>query len=1023
MPRTTRWVACAVQLAVLSVLVACRDHPTQSIESPGKIVESLVGCRVEVATGNTQCEPISPQGRSLEQGALDLIEDAQWMVETQAGAYTPADSTYRFNLRVNNDTEATLGTTDGVTATGLKVFLPVRIMGYASRQAGDTSDPYGMLVPPIKNTNNTVQARNPDGVASFTAKDQPYWSYPEILEPGESSGWREWQFTVDPSVSYFYFAVSIFTLAAGEQPMGPRAPLDWIIPEDSVNKIFTETNLIYEHPRISGPYPRDLVMLFFAPGATEDEKRAAVDYVGGTVVGGNGAHYFVRVTNGAEPVFTAIDKLKALPHVKQAIPYLVGIAPTYVRPNNGVGWQRTDWEVHPDSARGDNWAAEAIAAPAAWGCETGISAIKAAVIDIEAPHGRRVASILRSPGNTNSGITGITWGITLIRSDASRGLAKQSDATIKANLTADLRAAIVTERVHVVNISLGVNYFTEPTATTPSKRRLPNPSNPADVAKAQTFADEWRTVLEQIEAETTNRPLYVISAGNYQVDALFSGFPEVARSGSLAKRAIAVVGHSNTRIGKNWPLFANTGVPMEPGSNTGGHIAAPGRPVHIRTDVASDEGFYQGASFAAPHVGGIAALLYSQVPTRDAETVRQYIMEGATRGGRTADGHPIANAYESLKRGAEDRGAPLCGNRVWADGAQIYAQRGSGAPEALGPAETGGQIGDLLTQHGGRVILYNNTARQGRALHRQADGTWQLGTIPADYNAKIGGATWSVRAYSHGADSLVGIATNVVNDNMWWRSYAQANVPVILRTRTASNTILDTTLGFLPIPNVPEPETRVCVERVPNGSCTYTLISGRYWLFRVAFPQAYQPVLVTVTGWYSAFKEPEPWRTCTRDPSLECRNAPSELLWTPSTVYRIPLTGDTPVKVAELPDPVFWIGQTEAPGSDSLVMGTGRWISEYLFNPDTRSQPRTRNEIPNCAIEYRSLATIQTVGQRIANPNVCYWSSFTNPDDHGGGSIVPDRRPSAPNGGTPTAPRTMRIDVGDLLRAGGTRRN
>jgi hypothetical protein len=236
MTRTTRWVAGTVQIAVLSLLVSCRDLPMESIGSRAEIVESLVGCRVEVATGSTKCEPLSPEGRPLGQGALDLIPDAQWMVETVAGAYTPADSTYRFNLRVNNDTDSRLGTSDGVTPTGLKVFLPVRVMGYTGRQTGDTSDPYGMLVPPIKNTNNTVQARNPDGIASFTAEDQPYWLYPQILEPGESSAWREWQFTVDPSVSYFYFAVSIFTHTAGKPAVPSNVPDGWFIPQDSVNQ-------------------------------------------------------------------------------------------------------------------------------------------------------------------------------------------------------------------------------------------------------------------------------------------------------------------------------------------------------------------------------------------------------------------------------------------------------------------------------------------------------------------------------------------------------------------------------------------------------------------------------------------------------------------------------------------------------------------------------------------------------------------------------------------------------------------
>jgi hypothetical protein len=975
------------------------------------MLASLVGCRVELATGVTKCERLSPEGRPLKRGAegpipgpkLDLIPDAQWMVETEAGAYTRADSTYRFNLRVNNDSDKTLGTSDGTQASGLKVFLPVRVMGYMGREVGDTSDPYGMLIPPIQNTNNTVHARNPDGVASFTAESQPYWHYPEILAPSQSSSWREWQFTVDPGVSYFYFAVSIFTHVAGKQPVTSVAPDGWLIPADSATQLFADANLIVDHPRMSGPYPRNLILLRFTPSATEDERQAAIDQAGGVVVGGNSAYYYVKVEDGAEPVWTAIDRLKALPRVEQVMPYVMGITIAYRRPNNGTGWQKADWQVHRDSARGVNWAPEAVNAPAAWGCETGNADAGVAVVDLTAQHGGWVSSIIRNAGDTNSGMAGMMWGGAMTLYNAST----QPGVDQSTRLTSALRNAIVVQKAKVINISLSRSYSTNVSGTVVP--RLPNPASGADSAAAIASATFLRTVLTTHETAAAHQPLYVIAAGNFQTDAFFSGFPQLA-SGPLSSRVIVVAGHTDGRAGTTRPLWANSGDPIERGSNTGSlpSIAAPAAPVNI---VGTANDTIQGTSFAAPHVAGIAGLLFSQVGTRTAVTVRSYIMEGATRGSRTAGGYPIANAYESLKRGAEDQGAPLCGNRVWAEGAQIWAQRGSGK-EALGSADSIGDVADLLTQHGGRVILYNNTASQGQALHRTATGTWERGDIPANYNTQIGGATWSVLAYSHGADSLVALNTSLVNNNSWWRTGSQANVPIVLRTVANPNGV---SLGTLTIRDLPDPEARICVERVPNGACTYTVISGRYWLFRVAYPQAYQPLLITVTTLQTVFADSTPWRTCTRDPSLQCRNERTDFKWSAATVYKMPLTGGAPQAVDTLPHPVLWMGQTEAAGSDSLVMGTGRWISEYLFNPDTRSQTRTRNEIPNCGIEYRSLATLATVGHRHDNPNVCYWSSLTDADDHGGGSFAPSRAP-APQGGGGT-PTEMRIDAGELLRA------
>ncbi|HEX8832229.1 MAG TPA: hypothetical protein VF705_13730, partial [Longimicrobium sp.] len=383
-----------------AILLSCKDTPTTSpgpLESGGRVVGSLVGCRVEVATGQAQCERLAPNGKPLGQLKPVLIPDAQWMVETQPGAYTPADSTYRLSLRITNDTQNSLGTPDGVQVSGLKVFLPVRVMGYMGRQPGDTSDPYGILVPPMQNINNSVQARNPDGYESFTAPSQPYWRYAEILQPGATSQWKEWKFTLNPAVSYFYFAVSVFTRVPGEVAVPAQPPFGWTIPADSVDAMFAFGNLLIQHPRMSGPYPRNLVMVAFAPGATADEKQAAIEQAGGKVVGGDGVYYFVKVSNGTEPVWWASDKLSALSQVEAAHPFIMGGVPAYRRPNNGTGWARADWQVHPDSAHGSNWAPEAIAAPSAWGCETGSSAFPVAVVDYEQAHGQQVAAIIGNP--------------------------------------------------------------------------------------------------------------------------------------------------------------------------------------------------------------------------------------------------------------------------------------------------------------------------------------------------------------------------------------------------------------------------------------------------------------------------------------------------------------------------------------------------------------------------------------------------------------------------------------------------
>jgi Subtilase family len=998
-------------LALALTSVSCADRLPTSPVSPesvgGTRMSGEFECTVEVASHQLVCTPAGP---STAPGiSLALLGQNQIKLTSSNVAYDTTTLIFSFDVTLKNLLAEPIGTPDGVTVAGSKVFYESGPTATSYYSAGDTG---------------TVTVHNADGEGNFTRAKQPYHFYDQILAPSEVSPAKSWELRIPRSVATFSFVVRVFTYMVNE-PGVPMTPPDGI-----PSWFFTAGNAFACTGLVAGTCVRDVVTLVFQPEATQEERLSAVNAVGGTVVGGDEfiGDYYVRI-GGDRSLTTlegAIAKLQSLPQVQEATTFQTNtLFLNYLRPKDGPGFQ--DWRLLADSADGENWALEAIGAPNAWGCGTGESTFPVAVIDNgfrgisdltdnvsfsegldvfpqSRDHGTSVAAVVAARGNNSTLVTGVMWNASLRLYDVNISNSGAVQDFTWAEAFRKLRVASL-QGARVVNMSMGINWWD---LYTPGY----NPANETDPVKdranrrlVRDVHSRFRRVMNGLAAQGI-RPLVVLSAGNDAIDAEWNGATAAA---DLLPDQVLVVGSHNVNRASS-ASFSNHGHLVQ--------VLAPGENPYVLRGNATVDNTQSGTSFSAPHVTGLAGLLGSFHPTLTSGEIKQLIIDGATRD-QPAGSLPIINAYRSLKIAAERNGAPLCGNRVWASGAQIYAQRGSGAPEALGPAETSGEVGDILTQHGGRVILYNSTSGQGRALHRQTDGTWQLGGVPTDYNTKIGGATWSVRAYSHGADSLVQLNTSGVNNNSWWRTGSQTTVPVILRTVQNPN---GSQLGTLPITDLPLPETRICVERVPNGACTYTMISGRYWLSRVAYPQAYQPVLITVSPVNIAFVDSTAWRTCGYDPGLQCRNARSGLQWSATKVYKMPITGGTPALVDTLPGTVLWIGQTEVAGSDTLVMGRGTWIIQNWFDPETGDQPTT-DELTSCAIEYRSLSTLATVGQQIANQKTCGLSSFTVPDNHGGGSFSPNRAPSAPNGVTPRVPRERRIEFRDLVRAESTRRD
>lgn len=191
-------------LLLCPLLAACADAPLTPdgvpAPPPGGARAELT-CTFSVRTGEMRCgEPAALPG------ARPVILGGQGVYVRLANTGTLYDSvagTFETDVTVENLTAQPLGTADGVRVDGVRVFFssgPVATAG-----------------------SGAVEVANADGKATFLTVAQPFFAYPEVVEPRAVSSARRWAFRVDPGVEAFAFGVYV----AAEIP-GPGAVLRWL---------------------------------------------------------------------------------------------------------------------------------------------------------------------------------------------------------------------------------------------------------------------------------------------------------------------------------------------------------------------------------------------------------------------------------------------------------------------------------------------------------------------------------------------------------------------------------------------------------------------------------------------------------------------------------------------------------------------------------------------------------------------------------------------------------------------------
>lgn len=786
-------------------------------------------CTIEADAGRITCKASAPPS-SVSGPRRALLGTAQQVRFIRTGGRRDTlavPSVLEQEMVIQNMLNEPLGTQDGVTITGFKVLVADGPVVTAYYNAGDTG---------------TVRVINADGYGNYTNANQPYWHSSEIVQPGDSSSVRTWKFAYPRTVKTASFKLWVFAMTPSDTPVPATAPdhtpAGFGDPQFSsrCRGIMTDTCL------------RNVVVVDFKAGSTREERQAAFDRIGGTVVGGNSIGYYAQVADDSTLLVlkTAIATLRTLPQVRYAGAFSTAVlvpdqADRHLESYDEPGWR--DWQLNPALADGRNWALERIAAPIAWGCNVGDTTTAVAIVDNgfhdvsdlrrnaklalsvgwnhyasqpELDHGTRVAAVAAGRGNDSVQVSGVMPRASLRLYDASFDSAGTAGALTYDNVFTKIRKA-GTDGARVINVSLGYVW-----ADTAGVRRDPGAeTDTAQIRQDAELVASWyqgfRMRMDAL-ANAGRRPLVVFSAGNQTLDAKWN-VARTAVDSAAYRDQVLVVGASD--IADHLAAFSNTGAVVQ--------IAAPGDRVFVlHSDGVVDSARSNranphtgsGTSFAAPHVTGVAGLLAAFDSTLTAGEIKSLILLGARRGGRIAGTAPVLNALESLKAAAQRTGAPLCGNPVYRDTlGNVFTRRDTlwGSPEQLftTPDTT------LFPLHGARLVRLAGTA----ARRWTNTGSW---TAMANAGDTTGNASVrSKAARSHDGDSVFTVVKGAgadarrdevydiyLNGAHWYRldnnSYAALPHVDLMSTTTTRCVKWPTVVN-----NVPNNEFGVCTDQFP----------------------------------------------------------------------------------------------------------------------------------------------------------------------------------------------------------------
>lgn len=187
------WIAALTAVAV--TVSACSDLTRPSITPvvpKGPMGQKSLLCNVSVKTKELSCSDVpTVTGIPSAVRANRIVggQDMYVKLSSSGTSYDAGTQIFSTDVTVQSLMQTVIGTTDGSTISGVTVFL-----------AAD---------PAVTAGAGTVTVANPSGTGTFTASNQSYFLYSEILEPYQISASHHWQFVVPNSVDNFQFVVYV----------------------------------------------------------------------------------------------------------------------------------------------------------------------------------------------------------------------------------------------------------------------------------------------------------------------------------------------------------------------------------------------------------------------------------------------------------------------------------------------------------------------------------------------------------------------------------------------------------------------------------------------------------------------------------------------------------------------------------------------------------------------------------------------------------------------------------------------